>query len=214
MKEPSKNIILIGGGGHCKSCIDVIEQQGVYNILGILDKSKVKGEKIFGYMVLGGDEDIHLYENKNCYFLITIGQIKSSSLRKKIYDFLVIKKLKLATVISPFAYVSSRSIVGEGSIVMHGVIINAGATIGSNCIINTGCILEHDVKVGESTHISTKAIVNGDCIVGNEVFIGSNSVISNQITIGDKIVIGAGTVVNKIISEQGIYVGNPVRKIR
>jgi len=32
-----KPIILIGGGGHCLSCIDVIEQTGLYQIIGILD---------------------------------------------------------------------------------------------------------------------------------------------------------------------------------
>ena len=36
------NLILIGGGGHCKSCIDVIEQENKFNITGILDvKEKV-----------------------------------------------------------------------------------------------------------------------------------------------------------------------------
>ncbi|MBI4645951.1 MAG: acetyltransferase, partial [Bacteroidia bacterium] len=33
MKGKQK-IILIGGGGHCKACSDVIETEGKYNIAG------------------------------------------------------------------------------------------------------------------------------------------------------------------------------------
>ena len=50
-------IILIGGGGHCKSVIDVIEQQKKFKIAGIVDKPKLFGSKILGYSVIGNDFD-------------------------------------------------------------------------------------------------------------------------------------------------------------
>lgn len=31
-------ILLIGAGGHCPSCIDVIEQEGRFSIAGVVDK--------------------------------------------------------------------------------------------------------------------------------------------------------------------------------
>jgi hypothetical protein len=46
-------IILVGGGGHCHSCIDVIEQEGKFEIAGIVDAIK-GGEKVLGYPVLRG----------------------------------------------------------------------------------------------------------------------------------------------------------------
>ena len=54
MKE---QIILIGGGGHCKSCIDVIEQEGRFEIAGIVEKPDKVGEKVLGYPVIGTDAD-------------------------------------------------------------------------------------------------------------------------------------------------------------
>jgi len=35
-----KNLILIGAGGHCRSCIDVIEAEKKYKIIGLIDKNK------------------------------------------------------------------------------------------------------------------------------------------------------------------------------
>jgi hypothetical protein len=53
-----KDIILIGGGGHCHSCIDVIEAEGKYRILGVLELPELVGSKIMDYEVMGTDDDI------------------------------------------------------------------------------------------------------------------------------------------------------------
>ena len=88
-----KKIFLIGGGGHCRSCIDVIEScTNQYEINGIFDLPEKLGEKIFGFQIIGSDEDIEKYIEDDHYFLITVGQIKSPSLRVNIFDRL--KKIK------------------------------------------------------------------------------------------------------------------------
>ena len=48
-----KKIILVGGGGHCKSVIDVIEQEGKFKIAGIIDRPNLLGSKILGYKFIG-----------------------------------------------------------------------------------------------------------------------------------------------------------------
>ena len=58
--NPQKNLILLGGGGHCKSVIDVAEAAG-YNILGILDRPDEVGKEVLGYKVIGTDDDIANY---------------------------------------------------------------------------------------------------------------------------------------------------------
>ncbi|MGY4383096.1 sugar O-acyltransferase (sialic acid O-acetyltransferase NeuD family) [Pedobacter sp. UYP24] len=208
-----KKLILIGGGGHCKACIDVIEQSGGFEIIGILDGGNLLGHFVLDYQIIGADADIPKYIGLGYSFLITLGQIKSADIRKKLFNYLMDCKADIATVISPRAYVSRYAEIGTGTIVMHNVTINAGSRIGINCILNTGCNIEHDVLVGNHVHVSTLAAINGDCEVGNDVFIGSNSTISNQMRILENTVIGAGTVVVKAIRESGIYAGNPAKKI-
>ena len=207
-------IILIGGGGHCKASIDVIESTAKYKIEGILDLKENVGKKILDYTITGTDDDIIEFINKDYAFLITLGQISASGRRKTLFD--TVKKYggKLETVISNTAYVSKYAQIGEGTIIMHQSLINANACVGKNCIINNKALVEHDAVIGDHTHISTAAVVNGECKIGDNCMIGSNAVVKHGITITDNVLVGAGAVVVKDITEPGIYAGVPAKKIK
>ena len=203
----TKNLILVGGGGHCKSVIEAAESAG-YNILGVLDTPENVGKQVLAYSVIGTDDDIPQYVDK-AEFVITVGFIKNPTTRIKLYNKVKGAGGKLAIVIASTAYVSKYSTIGEGTVVMHQSFVNAGAHIGANCIINTFCNIEHDAQIGDQCHISTGTMVNGDCKVGDRCFIGSQSALANGITIYEDIIVGAASFVRKSISEKGIYSGNP-----
>ena len=202
-----KNLILVGGGGHCKSVIEVAESAG-YTILGIVDRPEELGKLVLDYKVIGVDDDIPQYVEK-AEFVITVGFIKNPALRIKLYNKAKEAGGKLATIVASTAHVSKYATLGEGTVVMHQAFVNAGAQIGNNVILNTFTNIEHDAVVGDQCHISTGTMVNGDCKIGQNVFVGSQSVLANGIEVGDNIIIGAGSVVRKSISQKGIYVGNP-----
>jgi len=207
-------IILIGGGGHCISCIDVIEQTGLYQILGILDMPEKIGQKVLNYSVIGSDDDIEKFSKKCPNFLITVGQIQTTAIREKIFNKVKNAGGRLPVVISPLAYVSKYARVSEGSIVMHQVLVNAGASIGVCAILNTKSLIEHEASIGDFCHISTGAIVNGQVSIGNRCFIGSNTVVANNLNIVGETIVAAGFPVHKNIVESGTYIGHPLHKIR
>ena len=194
-----KNIILIGGGGHCKSVIDVIVSDENWSILGILDiKSKIVTP---GYPLLGNDDLIPALIGDSNAFLVTVGQIKTSAPRVAAFERLVALGAITPIVISPYSLVSRSSTVGLGTVVMHNAMINSGARIGNNSIINTKSLIEHDSIVGSHTHISTGAIVNGGSEVGDHCFVGSGAIIAEGVKIGNRSIIGAGSIVLSDIEE-------------
>jgi sugar O-acyltransferase (sialic acid O-acetyltransferase NeuD family) len=207
-------IILIGGGGHCRSCIDVIEAENKFRIAGIVDVKENIGSSMFGYKVLAGDEELSNIAKSYSFFLITIGQIKSAEKRKELFSLLKRLEVQLPVIVSPFSRVSRFAAIAEGTIIMHHCIINSGARIGTNCIINTHAIVEHDCIIGNHCHISTGAICNGGDIIEDECFLGSGSVIRECITIKKKSVIAAGSVVLKNFTEAGTFAGNPARLVK
>lgn len=203
-----KSLILIGGGGHCKSVIEVAESAG-YEIKGILDMPDEVGKEVLpGHKVIGTDDEIPQYVEE-CDFVITVGFIKNPAIRIKLYNKVKAAGGRLATIIASTAYVSKYAELGEGTVIMHHAFVNAGAKIGDNCIINTFVNIEHDAVVGNQCHISTGTMVNGECKIGENCFIGSQSVCANCIEIASDIIVGAGTVVRKSIRMKGIYAGNP-----
>lgn len=207
-----KKIVLLGGGGHCKSCIDVIESTGTYEIVSILDREETIGEKILTYTITGIDKDLETSIDLDYECLVTVGQISTSKLKHALFDLIQKTGHRAATVISPFAVVSKHATIQEGTIIHHGAIVNSAALVGCNCIINTGALVEHDCIIGNHTHISTGVKLNGGVTVGNNCFIGSGSTVRNGISITDDVVIGLGSVVTKSITEPGVYYGIPAKK--
>ena len=200
-------LILVGGGGHCKSVIEAAESAG-FCILGVLDMPNEVGKSILSTKVIGTDDDIPTYVDK-AEFVITVGFIKDPNTRIKLYNRIKDAGGKLATVIASTAYVSRYAKIGDGTVVLHHAFVNAGAIIGSNVILNTATDVEHDAVIGDHCHISTGTRVNGECKIGDRCFIGSQSVLANCITVGDDIIVSAGSFVRKSIFEKGIYTGNP-----
>lgn len=190
-----KEIILVGGGGYCKSCIDVIETTREFKIIGIVDTKENLGKEVLGYKISYTDEDIPKLCKKYQNFLITLGHLGSPE--KRIYLYETVKSYggTFPMIISPFSYVSKHTLIGEGTIIMHYAIINAGANIGKNCIINTKALIEHDAIIEDHCHISTGAIINGGVRVGEGTFIGSNAVTKQYIEIPKNSFIKAGSVV-------------------
>ncbi|WP_428741971.1 NeuD/PglB/VioB family sugar acetyltransferase [Tenacibaculum sp.] len=194
MSKPE--LVLVGGGGHCISVIDVVELEGKFKIKGVLEVNSNQQE-VLGYPVLGGDDLIEELVSEKVFFLITVGQIKSYRIREEISERLTKNKAQLATVISPRAYVSKHSFIEQGTVVMHDVVVNSGTSVGKHCIINTKANIEHGVCIEDFCHISTCTVVNGDSIVKRGTFVGSNATISNGIIIKENSIVSAGEFIKR-----------------
>lgn len=190
MSKPG--LILIGAGGHARSCIDVIEQQAQYQIAGLVGLPEQKNTEQFGYAVIAADDAMGELAKLYQYALITVGQIQTAEHRQRLYQQAGQCGFQLPVIIAPTAHVSRHASVGAGSIVMHGAIVNAGARVGKNSIINTRVLIEHDTTVDDHCHISTGAILNGGASIGAGSFIGSGCVVKEGVLIGKGCLVGMG----------------------
>lgn len=183
MPNRKSEILLIGGGGHCRSVIDVIEQESRYTIAGIVDRQELLGQEVLGYKIIGCDDDLpnlfHRYKNA----VVTIGHIKSNVIRVKLFHILKDMGYNLPVIVSPLAYVSQHSFIDEGTVVMHQALINANVKIGKNCIINSKALLEHDVIIEDNCHISTASVINGGVRIKENIFFGSNATTKEYIEV-------------------------------
>jgi len=200
MSKPS--LILIGAGGHARSCIDVIEQQGQYQIAGLVGTEEQKHTQQLGYAVIASDDALDELAKSYQYAFIALGQIQTAKHRLRLYQMAEQCGFKMPIIIAPTAHVSRHATLGAGSIVMHGAIINAGVKVGINCIINTHTVIEHDTGVGDHCHISTGVILNGGVSIGAGSFIGSGCVIKEGVPIGKDCLVGMGlTVPHKLADD-------------
>ena len=206
MSKP--RLILIGSGGHVHACIDVIEQLGVYQIVGLIGMPNEIHDNHLGYSVIGTDADLPELSKTIPFALITVGQIKTATHRNRLYQQVVALGFQLPVIISPYAFVSRQATIGAGSIVMHCAIVNAGARVGANCIINTRSLLEHDATVADHCHISTGAIINGNTAIGSGCFVGSGSIIKEGVSLGHGCLVGMGLAVRHNLPNNTLFAGH------
>lgn len=204
-------LLLIGGGGHCKSVIEACRSCG-RKVIGVMDFPDRIGQQVLGVPIIGTEDDIPKYVS-DVEFLVTVGFIKDSAARNRIYNNIIRNGGTLATVIASSAHVSPYAEIGQGTVILHGACVNAASKIGDNVIVNTLSNIDHDVIVSDNCHISTCASLNGTVFVGHDTFIGSQAVVCQCVRVCDHVIVGAGSVVTKDITQSGIYVGAPAKKI-
>ncbi len=210
-----EDIILIGGGGHCKSVIDTINRLRKFNIVGILDLADKIGEEILGIKIIGTDDKLeYFYKNGVKNVFLTIGSIGDTKLRRKLYSIALNIGYNFPNVIDKTAIVSDEIEIGQGNFIGKGAIVNVSTKIGNNCIINTGAIIEHDCHIESFCHIAPGTTISGNVVIGENTHIGTNSTIIQNIAIGSNSIIGGGAVVTKDIGSNAKAYGNPCKEVK
>lgn len=142
--------------------------------------------------------------------LIAIG---NTAIRRRLVERLEFQS-EWISLTHPSAIVCETSTIGEGSVVMHGAIIQTDVQIGRHCIVNTAASIDHDCKIGDYTHIAPRATLCGGVTVGECSWIGAGAVVIPGVTIGHNVVIGAGAVVIRDIPDSVVAYGNPCQVVR
>lgn len=200
-------LLLIGGGGHCRSVLDSLLELQLYEKIGIIDQP---GPPILGISVIGQDEDLpRLKEDGWTDAFITVGSIGDTSLRHKLFQMVKKMGFTIPSVIDPSAVIGGEVDFAEGCFVGKKAIVNAGSAIGVCAIINSGAIVEHDCIVGDFAHISPGAILCGGVNVGNDTHVGAGTSVKQCITIGRNTIIGIGSTIIYDIPDGVTVYGKP-----
>jgi sugar O-acyltransferase (sialic acid O-acetyltransferase NeuD family) len=194
---------LYGASGHAKVIIEILEKQGI-KIQGLFDDNlDIKG--LLNYAVLGSPEPNKPIEEE---VIVSIG---FNPIRKQIVEKY---RFNYGKAIHLNAEISTRSTIGEGSVVMGNTIINSGVEIGKHVIINTSASIDHDCIIEDFVHISPNATLCGDVFVGEGTHVGAGAVIIPGVKIGKWTVVGAGSVIIKDVPDFATVVGNPGRVVK
>lgn len=207
-----KRLLLVGGGGHCKSVLDCVRLAGGYACIGIVDMQPVA---LSGACYVGRDEDLAALRDNgwNCA-VVTLGSVGYTDKRRRLFALLERLGYDLPTVIDASAIVSPTARIGKGVFIGKRTVVNADASVGDCAIINTGSIVEHDVQVGSFAHISPGVVLCGSVWVGKGAHVGANASVIQGIAIGEEALIGAGSVVVNDIHPKMVAYGNPCREVR
>ncbi len=201
-------LLIIGASGHGKVIADIALKMGKWQSIAFLDDN-INIKSSLGMKVVGKTEDAFKYINDSDIFV----GIGNNGTREKIQERLELEGASIPVLIHPKAIIGEQVKLGAGTAIMAGVVINCCTSIGKGCIINTGATIDHDNILENFVHISPGVNLAGTVSIGKGSWIGIGSTVINNISITGGCKIGAGAVVIRDITEAGIYVGVPARRV-
>ena len=206
------DIVLVGGGGHCKVVISIIKKLDTFNITGISDLKENLGKEVLGIETRYTDDQLEELHDKGIkYAFVTLGSVGNPDNRIRLFEKLKQIGFEIPVIISKDAIVDESVETEEGTVIMPGAIINPGAKIGKNCIINTGAIIDHDCMIGDHVHIAPGVTLSGSVRIGSGSHIGTGASVIHGIEIGSRVIVGAGSVVVNTIQDNKKVMGVPAR---
>lgn len=211
-----KRLIIIGAGGFGREVLGLIE-----HINGIKrhDIYFMESDEIYqsrmdatGSDIVAGVRVLPLsaFNKETDHVIIAIGE---PDVKRKIAEALP-ETTKYQTLIHPSAIIGNDVKIGKGCIICAGCILTCDINIGDFITLNIGCTVGHDVIIHDYCSLMPSVNVSGGVNLWKGTYIGTNSCIKQGVTIEDGVVIGMGSVVTKDITEKGVYVGSPAKKIK
>lgn len=205
----SKSVFLFGYSGHAYVIIESLLDAG-YQVNGYFDfKEAEKNPYGLKYLGFEGEVDVKSIVGNDLVF----PSIGDNLIRKKVIALFEKYQLNQFVAKDPSANISKTALINPSTYIGKNVVLNAQSKIGKGVILNTGCIIEHDCQISDYVHIAPGAVLCGNVSVGEECLLGANSVVRQNLTISSGNVIGAGSVVTSDVLENGIWVGNKLRKL-
>lgn len=191
------DIIIFGAGGHAQTIAEIIRDTPNLELKAFIETDEYFSQK-YPALAIAGVPVIREREQafpRGTNAAIGVGQITSALIRKTIFDKCLEAEFVLPALVAKSATLSKSATLGDGSQILHNVVVGPNASIGRASILNSNCQVEHGSTIGNFTHISTGVIVNGDVKVGDHGFIGSGSIVREGVSISAGSIVPMGSVV-------------------
>jgi sugar O-acyltransferase (sialic acid O-acetyltransferase NeuD family) len=210
-----RRVILIGRSDQGRQVIDIIEEVGGMEIVGVLDRRGEHGDLVAGYPLLGSDEELaaHAASNGATAFVVAIGD-NSDRHRVLTREMATCSNLESLRVVHPSAVIARSATIGPGSIVMAGVVVSNGCRVGTGALLGTRSSLDHDSALGACASLAPGVTTGGGVRIGDRTAIGLGANVIHGVAIGNSTVVGAGALVVKDLPDRVVAYGVPARVVR
>ena len=204
----ARSWIVLGGGGHAKVVVDVL-QRLEQNIIGYTDP--IQKTHVLGVHCIGSDAEIEQYDPDVVYLANGLGSTRDTITRCQLYQRLTAKWFIFGTIVHPSAVVSQSVSLGSGIQIMAGSVIQTGCTLGNNVILNTCASIDHETTIGDHVHVAPGVTISGKVCIGAGAHIGVGAIVKQGVRIGENSTVGAGAVVLKDVPAGETVFGNPAK---
>lgn len=209
-------VILWGGTGQAKVTRPIIEYYGA-RVVAVFDDTPNLSAPFPDVDIHRGWEGFQTWikgqDRKEIGFCIAIGN-PHGRVRLSFHDRLVAEGLQPVTIAHPTAWIADNAIIGLGTQILAGAIVEAEVRIGRQCIINTKAAVDHESILEDGAELAPGATLCGLVHVGVNGWVCAGATVLPRKKIGADAIVGAGAVVNRDVPDGVTVVGVPAKPLK
>lgn len=195
-----KNLLLFGTGDLAKLACEYFTRDTNYKVIAFtVDREYLKEQTLMGFPVVPFDEVVKKYSPDEHEMHVCL--IYNNMNRDRSFKCEQAKAVgyKLASYISPHAFVAPTALIGEHCFIFENNVIQDYVEIGDNCILWSGNHVGHSSVIGNTNFISSHVVISGWCNIGDNCFIGVNSTLANKTVLGKESWVSHASVLSGIV---------------
>jgi acetyltransferase EpsM len=201
-------LTVVGGGEHARVVAETAVAAG-FEVLGYVAPEPAEAmTQVLGIPWLGTDGSL---ESGEALAVLGLGAVRVDDSRQRLVDRLGLPLAEWAIVVHPTAWVSPGAVLGAGTVVMAGALVQNRARIGAHCVINTGAIIEHDVDAGDFSIFGPGAVIGGGATIHAGALVGLGAQVRDHRVVGASALVAMGSVVVRDVAPGERVAGVPAK---
>jgi len=210
-----QKVVIYGDSDFADQVYSQLVSDDRYKVVAFtVDESKYEEASFNGLSIIKFQHLKDSYGTEDVLVFPAIGYSSSNTIREIVSKEIESAGYQLMTYISKHTVIGNNAEIGKGCYICEFVSIGSNSKIGDGVIILSNTSIAHDVIIADYTFISHSGVIGGNAIIQNNTFIGLNSTIKNGIEIAEYNIIGSAANVVKSTNANGLYVGNPARRVK
>lgn len=150
-------LLIVGAGTYAAVAAEIAASMGCFERIAFIDDGRKTTAN--GKPVIGTTEDICRLSDEYDSIVVAIGD---PEIRLALLERLKTQSsFRIATLISPRAYVSPSAQIAEGCVIEPMAVVHTGCRIARGCIISAGAVINHETTCHEGVHVDCNATVAG-----------------------------------------------------
>lgn len=210
----SKDIVIFGDGSFASLAWYCITHDSPYRVAAFtVDAAYHRAETHHELPVVPFERLAEHFPPDRVALLLPLGYHAINGLRRRRYEEARARGYRMVSYLSSRASTWPDLQPGENSLIYEQAVIQPFAKIGNNVIVRSAAHISHHCTVGDHAFVAAGVTLGGNVSVGEQTFLGVGAIVRDGIRLATRSFIGAGAVVLADTEADGVYVGNPARKI-
>jgi sugar O-acyltransferase (sialic acid O-acetyltransferase NeuD family) len=183
--QKNRKLILVGDSAFAEVAYEYFTHDSDYEVVAFaVEQDYLKRDSLFGVPVVAFESLEQRFAPAEHEVYVALVYTQLNRLRTRLSKAAKAKGYRLASYVSPHAFVWRNVEIGEHCFIFEDNTVQPFVKIGDNVVLWSGNHIGHHSTIGDNCFISSHVVISGFVDVGENCFLGVNSTVGNNITIG------------------------------